>query len=154
MGILECASRASVWKGLACYAQERILRLDEIGEDIFCAEVSGSGDSVYEVELNIAHPRKSKCTCPRANGKRVVCKHIVATYFLVRPEEMDRLVAESMAAQSGEVQRREERYQKVCQYVRGMEQNALQEALLALLDYGPEWQYERFIREHGLDEDE
>ena len=52
MGILECASRASVWKGFDCYAQEKVLRLDEIGEDMFRAEVSGSEDNVYEVELN------------------------------------------------------------------------------------------------------
>lgn len=153
MGILECASRASVWKGFDCYAQEKVLRLDEIGEDLFRAEVSGSEDNVYEVELNIRHPRKSKCTCPRANGKRVVCKHIVATYFVVCPEETDRLIAETVAAKGGEMQRQEERYRKVCQYVRGLDQNALQEALLALLEYGPEWQYDRFIREHELDED-
>lgn len=154
MGILECASRASVWKGFDCYAQEKVLRLDEIGEDLFRAEVSGSGDSPYQVELNIRHPRKSKCTCPRANGKRVVCKHIVATYFVVCPEEADRLIAETVAAKGGEMQRQEEQYRKVCQYIRGMDQNALQEALLALLEYGPEWQYDRFIREHRLDEEE
>ena len=154
MGILECASRASVWKGFDCYAQEKVLRLDEIGEDLFRAEVSGSEDNVYEVELNIRHPRKSKCTCPRANGKRVVCKHIVATYFVVCPEEADRLIAETMAATDGEMQRQEAQYRKVCQYIRGMDQNALQEALLALLEYGPEWQYDRFIREHGLDKAE
>jgi len=153
MGILECASRASVWKGFDCYAQEKVLRLDEIGEDLFRAEVSGSEDNVYEVELNIRHPRKSNCNCPRANGKRVVCKHIVATYFLVCPEEGDRLIAETMAARGGEMQRQEELYRKVCRKIQSMSQTELQETLLALLEYGPEWQYERFIREHGLDEE-
>ena len=154
MGILECASGASVWKVYDYYKQEKVLRLEEIGEDIFYAEVSGSGDSVYEVELNIPHPRKSKCTCPRANGKRVVCKHTVATYFVVCPEEAEKLLDEAMDAQRDEEQRREELYYKVCRCIQKMKKNELQVELLALLDYGPEWQYERFIREHGLDEDE
>ena len=153
MGILECASGASVWKGYDYYKNEKVLWLDEIGEDIFYAEVSGSEDNVYQVELNINHPRKSKCNCPRANGKRVVCKHIVATYFVVCPEEAERLLDEAREAQKNEEQHREELYYKVCQCIQKMKKNELQVELLALLEYGPEWQYERFIREHGLDED-
>ena len=34
-----------------------------------------------------------------------------------------------------------------------MKKSELQEALLQLLFDGPEWQYDRFVRENGLDDD-
>ena len=42
-----------------------------------------SGTKEYNVYLNLEKPRKSTCNCPLANGKRIICKHIVATYFSV-----------------------------------------------------------------------
>ncbi|NMB97839.1 MAG: hypothetical protein GYA02_14710 [Clostridiaceae bacterium] len=37
--------------------------------------------------INIVHPRKSKCNCPHADGRRVICKHMIALYFTVFPKE-------------------------------------------------------------------
>lgn len=32
------------------------------------------------------HPRKSKCNCPHADGRRVICKHMIALLFTASPE--------------------------------------------------------------------
>lgn len=46
----------------------------------------------------------------------------------------------------------EELYDRVQEYVGHMKKNELQQALLELLFDGPEWQFERFVRDHDLDE--
>ena len=153
MGILECASGASIWRGYDYYKEKKVASLKEIETSIFTAKVSGSSSETYSVELHIDHPRKSKCNCPHADGKRIICKHIVATYFTVLPIEAERFYAEAMAYQEEEEKRQEDLCDKVIAYVGKMKKADLSQALLALLFDGPDWQYDRFVREHGLDDD-
>lgn len=42
MGILECASGASVWRGYAYCKQRKVTNLEEIDSDIFTAKVWGN----------------------------------------------------------------------------------------------------------------
>lgn len=78
MGLLECASGPSVWRGYDYYKKKKVVSLEEI--------------------------------------------------------------------------RQEELYDKVCHYVWHMKKSELQEVLLQLLFEGPEWQYDRFLRDNGLEE--
>lgn len=78
-------------------------------------------------------------------------KHIVTAYFAVLPKEADKFYAEQMAYQEEAQKRQEELYDKVRQYVLKMKKSEAQQALLQLVYEGPEWQYERFIRENELD---
>jgi len=153
MGLLECASGASVWKGYDYYKEKKVVSLEVTGENIYSATVAGSSSEPYSVELHIDHPRKSKCNCPHADGKRIICKHIVATYFTVLPKEAEKFYAEAMAYQEEEEKHQEELSDKVIEYVGKMKKADLCQSLLELLFDGPEWQYDRFIREHGLDDD-
>ena len=153
MGLIECASAASVWRGYDYFKDKRVVNFEELGENIYTATVTGSSNHHYSVELHIDHPRKSKCNCPHADGKRIICKHIVATYFTVLPKEAERFYAEAMAYQEEEEKRQEELSNKVIEYVGKMKKADLCQSLLELLFDGPEWQYDRFIREHGLDDD-
>lgn len=152
MGLIECASGASVWRGYGYYKDKKVINLEEIEANIFLAKVSGSSSEPYSVELHIDHPRKSKCNCPHADGKRIICKHIIAAYFTAFPDEAERFYAEAMAYQEEEEKRQEEIEDKLCHYIRRMKKSELQEALLQLLFDGPEWQYDRFIMENGLAE--
>lgn len=153
MGLLECASGASIWRGYDYFEEKKVLSIEEIEAGIFSANVSGSSDNVYSVELHIKHPRKSKCNCPHADGKRIICKHIVATYFTILPGEAEKFYAEAMAYQEEEEKRNEELAEKVCHYVRHMKKAELQEALLQVLFDGPDWQFDRFVRDNGLEDD-
>ena len=153
MGLLECASGASVWRGYDYYKEKKVVTLEETEANIFTAKVSGNSSEPYSVELHIDHPRKSKCNCPHADGKRIICKHIVAAYFTVLPEEADKFYAEAMAYQEEEEKRQDELSDKVCHYVWHMKKSELQDALLQLLFEGPEWQFDRFVRENGLEDD-
>ncbi len=152
MGVLDCASGASVWRSYDYYKEKKVVSLEEIGTNIFSAKVSGNLDDPYSVELNIDHPRKSKCNCPHADGRRIICKHIVATYFTLRPQEAEKVYAEAIACQEEEEKREEELDDKLCNYVEHMKKSELQETLLQLLFDGPLWQYEKFLKENGLDD--
>ncbi|MGM9682904.1 MAG: SWIM zinc finger domain-containing protein [Eubacteriales bacterium] len=152
MGLLECASAASVWRGRDYYEDKKVKNLTEISNGIFTADVIGTASEPYVVNLDVAHPRKSTCNCPHADGKRIVCKHIVATYFTAYPEEVIRFDQECLKAQEEEEAWEEELYDRVQAYVGRMKKNELQQALLELLFDGPEWQFERFVRDHDLDE--
>ena len=58
-----------------------------------------------------------------------------------------------MAYEEDEEKRADELADKVCDYVWKMKKSEVQQALLQLLFDGPEWQYDRFVRENGLDDD-
>ena len=153
MGILECASVASVSRGYDYYKEKKVICFAEMAGNIYSARVVGSSNEPYSVELHIDHPRKSKCSCPHADGKRIICKHIVATYFAVIPEEAERFYVEAIAYEEEEEKQADELADKVCDYVQHMKKSELQQVLLQLLFDGPEWQYDRFVRENGLDDD-
>ena len=42
----------------------------KIGDGVYQGKVSGSQDNIYDVVIDIDHPRKSTCTCPFAAGRR------------------------------------------------------------------------------------
>ena len=67
------------------YKEKRVVELNKINENEYSSIVKGTNN--YNVHLDIEHPRKSSCNCPLANGKRIICKHIVATYFTAFPNE-------------------------------------------------------------------
>lgn len=153
MGMIECTSGASLWRGYDYYKENKVKNLIETSPGIFSANVEGNSDKPYIVEIDVAHPRKSKCNCPHADGKRIVCKHMMAVYFAVFPKEAQRIYNEAIAYQEEEEKHAEELYEKVRQYVWKMKKSESQQALLELLFNGPEWQFDRFVREHNLEDD-
>ena len=78
MGLIEVASGNSVWRGMDYYKNKRVKSWQDAGEGIYDGIVSGSGDNEYVVHIDKNHPRKSTCNCPFADGRRVVCKHMIA----------------------------------------------------------------------------
>ena len=152
MGLLECASGASAWRGYDYYKENRVVNLIETDSGIFTADVTGSSNSQYLVEINVPHPRKSVCNCPHAAGKRIICKHMVAVYFAACPKEAERFYQEYLSAQEEAEQYQEKLNDKVLEYVMHMKKNELQQTLLDLLYSGSEWQFDRFVRDHGLDD--
>lgn len=82
-----------------------------------------------------------------------MCKHIVATYFTVLPEEAERYYTERVVCEEEAEKQADELADKVCDYVKKMTKSDLQEVLLQLLFEGPEWQYDRFVMDNGLYDD-
>ena len=153
MGVMECASAASIWRGYEYYKEEKVRNLKEIADDVFSAEVSGGADKPYNVILNVAHARKSSCDCPHAGkGSNIVCKHMVATFFAVFPDSAESFYHDVVEEREETEREAEELYEKVVDYVRHMRKEQLVNELLGMLFDGPEWQLDRFAYENGLKE--
>ena len=65
----------------------------------------------YNVRLDVKHPRKSTCTSPHAFGKSIICKHKVAVYFSIYPEEAQKAIDERNAYRK-ELEEREKEYDR------------------------------------------
>lgn len=148
MGLLDCASGASIWRGYDYYNEKRATLYQKLSDTAYCGKVSGSGSASYSVEIDIAHPRKSKCNCPHADGRRIICKHMIALYFTIFPEEAERIYNEALKYEEEEEAYQEQMQTKLVRYVHSMKKEELREALLDILFSGPEWQYEHFIRDY------
>jgi SWIM zinc finger domain-containing protein len=84
MGIISLASGDSCYKGLEYYKNKKVISLNKINENVYESVVEGNNN--YKVHLDINHPKKSTCDCPLAKGRKIICKHIVATYFMSFPK--------------------------------------------------------------------
>lgn len=147
MSILTVASGQSVYRGYEYYTQNKVLVHTQINDNEFEGFVKGSEDKPYKVHINIAKPKTSTCDCPFANGKRV-CKHMVAVFFAAFPKEAEQYIAELEAYYEEEENRYEELDNMIQEYIKKLTKPQLQEILLQVLYDGPEWQFERFIREY------
>ena len=68
MGLLDCASGASVWRGYEYFEEKKVKAFDFLEDTRIMGTVSGS--QLYTTIVDIAHPRKSTCNCPHADGRR------------------------------------------------------------------------------------
>lgn len=153
MSILSLASGKSAYRGYDYYKNEKVLHVEQSGDTTYTGVVSGSDDTRYDVTIDTAHPRNSQCTCPHAAGRRVICKHMVALYFTVFPQEAVQYL-EDLEASWEEAACEEERIQREVEAcIHGMKKTQLQKVLLALLLEGPRWQYDRFVDTYLSDRD-
>ena len=144
MGIISLASGNSCWRGLDYYKNKKVIKLNKIDESEYLSVVKGTNN--YNVHIDTEHPRKSTCDCPLANGKRIICKHIVATYFTAFPEEATNFEEEQNRLQKEYEKKQEEEYDKVIRCLNKMSKQELIEELIQVFDYGPEWIYDNFVR--------
>ena len=109
MGLLEICSHNSYWRGLDYFENKRVKALVQISRYEFEADVEGT--EIYRVHIDVNHPRKSTCTCPHAAGKSTICKHKVAVYFSIFPEEAQEAIDERNQYYE-ELEERENEYNK------------------------------------------
>lgn len=151
MSLLSSASAASVWRGYDYFQERKVQKLEKIGNNRFIGMVAGSERNTYTTTIDLEHLRQSSCNCPHAAGRRIICKHMVALFFTVFPDEADKFYAEAMAYEEEEAQRQEELYNMLPKYIHKLKKSELEQILLDLLYGGPDWQYDQFIRRY-LDE--
>ena len=149
MGIISLASGNSCWRGLDYFKDKRVIKLNKMNEVEYLSIVNGSNN--YNVYLNMAHPRKSTCNCPLARGKRIICKHIVATYFAAIPNEAISFEEEQNKLQKDYEEYQDELYSKVIGFINKMPKKDLIEELVHIFDYGLEWLYNDFVRRNYIE---
>ena len=149
MGIISSASGSSCWRGLDYYKSKKIRDIKKISDIEYISIASGTKE--YNVSLNLEKPRKSTCNCPLANGKRIICKHIVATYFSVVPGSAKEFEDEQNRLQEEYEEYQENEYKNAINFIKKMSKKELVEELIYIFDYAPEWVYDNFIRRNDID---
>ena len=133
MGLIDLASGNSLWRGMEYYEGKKVVSVKQTGESEYEGIVNGSSQEPYHVVIDIDHPKKSKCTCPFADGRRVICKHMVATYFSVFPKEAERINKEAEEYEAEEEKRWEEERKEIEKYVNSLSKQELRNALICYM---------------------
>ena len=128
MGLIDLASSNSLWRGVDYYQSKNVKKIKKISDDEYNSIVSGTEE--YNVHIDINHPRKSTCTCPFAAGRRVICKHMVATFFTIYPEEAERIIKEEQEYEEAEERLFEEHLEEVKEYVNGLTDDEVRAILI------------------------
>ncbi len=137
MGLKELSSYRSLWKGYNYYIQGKVLEIEKVNDLEFNAKVRNDENKIYNIHLDLNHPRKSTCNCPHADGRRIICKHMVSSYFAIFPEKAKEYIEEIERYEKEKEERfqqsiimREERIKDFEKYVNKLTKKELKEKLL------------------------
>jgi superfamily II DNA or RNA helicase len=88
--LLRISDLKTITKGVEYFHKDRVY-IYELGLQHACADVTGSGSNVYEVDLEFndydyRDVIEMHCTCPDFEERYDACKHIVATVLQVQQE--------------------------------------------------------------------
>ena len=149
MKLLDLASYRSFWRGIDYHHEKRVISWKELDKEIYCGEVRGSGNNVYHVQIDMNHPRKSTCDCPFADGRRVICKHMIALDLAVFPEKENQImqyIEEQEELYEQEIENeREEKIREIRSYVMGLSKSQLREILISRMISDMEEESEYYI---------
>lgn len=133
MGLIEIASNNSVWRGMDYYNNKKVVSWASPEAGVYDGKVSGSEGNIYTVHIDTGHPRKSFCNCPFADGRRVVCKHMIALYFTAEPKAAENFLKEVEKWEAEKEEREQQHYEDMKEYVKSLSKTELQEQLLEAL---------------------
>lgn len=103
---------------------------EQLDEGIYESYIQGSASKPYHTVIDINHPKKSHCDCPFAEGRRVICKHMVALEFTLFPKEVEALMLAVEESEKAEAEWKRERYEEKVRYVKSLKKEELQQKLL------------------------
>lgn len=89
MSYLDEFSRELVSRGCLIANNDGVLDYQKVEEKVYRGKVKGSGNNVYDVDINCTNPHNSICTCPYYQNEGELCKHMVALYFICLPKELE-----------------------------------------------------------------
>ena len=133
MGLIEMASGNSVWCGMDYYERKMVCSWKKSGEEAYDGVVSGSEGNKYSVHIDKVHPKKSSCNCPFAEGRRVICKHMVALLFTAEPKTAEDFLRQVEKWEQEEKERERLHYKELREYVNSLSKKELQERLYEAL---------------------
>ncbi len=133
MGLIETASAKSIWRGIDYYKENKVISWEWSGTYTYDGLVSGSEGNTYKVHVDKAHPKKSTCNCVFADGRRVVCKHMIAVYFTAEPEAYEDFMRQVELWEQEEEERVEQHYADLRKYVYSLKKAELREQLYEAL---------------------
>ena len=108
------------------YENKKVISYNKIGEHIYEGMIKGSGENCYTVHIDKLHPRKSTCNCPFADGRRVVCKHMIALYFTAEPQAAKDFLKQVEEWERERKEQEIQHYKDLRKYVNSLKKSELQ----------------------------
>ena len=133
MGLIEIASGNSVWRGMDYYNNKRVASVEKTSTTTYDGTVKGT--ELYYVHVDLEHPRKSTCTCPFADGRRVICKHMIALYFTAEPKAAEDFLKQVEEWEKEEEEEEQRHYDELRDYVNSLSKAELQQLYYDALYY-------------------
>ncbi|MBE5893665.1 MAG: SWIM zinc finger family protein [Lachnospiraceae bacterium] len=134
MKLLNLASNNSFWRGIDYHHENRIISWKELDKNCYQGNVKGSNDAVYDVKIDMVHPKKSVCNCPFAEGRRVICKHMVALDLEIFPEKeqqmLDYIEEQNQMYEQEYEQEMQEREEEIREFVMRLSKEELRQMLI------------------------
>ena len=131
MGLIELASGNSVWRGMDYYNAKKTKSVEKTGPHTYDGTVQG--EQLYHVHIDKEHPRRSTCTCPFAEGRRVICKHMIALYFTAEPKAAEDFLKQVEEWEKEEEEEEQRHYEELREYVYSLRKVELQQLYLEAL---------------------
>ncbi|MFI3325600.1 MAG: SWIM zinc finger family protein [Clostridia bacterium] len=145
MRLIKLASMQSALRGFNYYEENKVIETSKTNEHEFKSTVKGT--KKYNVYINLKHPRSSTCDCPFAVGRNVICKHMVATYFSLFPDDA-RLFIQDIERQNEEYEEYIDGLEdRIYAHINKMSKTELRNTLVNLLFECPEWLFDKFVRD-------
>ena len=129
MGLIEIASGDSVWRGMDYYENHKVVSWNKSGDSTYEGVVSGSNGERYNVHIDKLHPKKSICNCAFADGRRVICKHMIALYFTAEPDVVKVFLKQVDEWEHEEEERQKQHLDDLRKYINGLSKAELRERL-------------------------
>jgi hypothetical protein len=111
------------------YEARKVISWEKTGTFAYDGIVSGSEGNKYTVHIETNHPRRSTCNCPFADGRRVVCKHMIALYFTAEPKAAESFLKQVEEWEVEEQEREKQHYEELRKYVNQLSKAELRERL-------------------------
>ena len=131
MGLIELASGNSVWRGMDYYNSKKVKSVEKTGPSTYDGTVQG--EQLYHVHIDKENPRKSTCTCPFAEGRRVICKHMIALYFTAEPKAAEDFLKQVEEWEKEEEKEEQRHYEDLKKYVYSLSKDELRRLYLNAL---------------------
>lgn len=150
---INIASNTSRWRGYEYFNEKKVISFNNALDNEISGKVLGSNEEIYDVTINLKHPKKSKCNCPFADGRLVICKHMVALYFSAFEGTAKKFYEKVLEHEREEEEFEEIVNDKVIKYVKKLKKEELQNLFFEILYDCPDWLYERFVNHYVLMDD-
>lgn len=146
MSFISLASGRSTWRGYEYYCDKKVESYEEIGTNLYTAKVKGDG-CVYDVCIDLEHPKRSTCNCPHAEGRRIICKHMVALYFTLFPDQAEEYIREVEKSEEEREELNRAMDEMLVKHLKNLTKQQLKDDLYELINSLPEWMKEKYIVE-------
>ena len=146
MSLISLSSGTSTWRGYEYYCNKKCESSEEIGMNLYIGKVKGNG-STYDVCIDLAHPKRSTCNCPHAEGRRIICKHMVALYFSIFPDEAEEYIREVEKSEEEREELNRAMDEMLIKHLKSLTKQQLKDDLYELINSLPEWMKEKYIVE-------